>query len=132
MAASAAASSYPVTDSSQSTCYTYDGSVAYEVDCDGTGQDGDYTTLAQSFCDNEDETVTDMNTGLMWTKESWNKTYDEADAAFSFAGYDDWRLPTMKELYTLIHFDGVTGSSEEDNIPYINTNYFNVNYGTFS
>ena len=131
MVASAAASTYPVTDASQSTCYTYDGTSAEEVACDGTGQDGDYNTLAQSYCDHEDDTVTDMNTGLMWTKDSWNMTYDDANVPFSFAAYDDWRLPTMKELYTLIQFDGVTGSSEYDNIPYVNTEFFNVNYGMF-
>jgi hypothetical protein len=39
------------------------------------------------------------------------------------------RLPTIKELYTLIDFKGVTGSDETSNTPYIDSGYFNANYG---
>ena len=131
---STSASLYPITDAGQSTCYNYDGSFSNQVNCDSTGQDGEYETLATLYCDNEDGTVTDMNTGLMWTQDTYNMTYDEAvtyAAALTLGGYNDWRLPTIKELYTLIDFNGVTGSSEDDNTPYIDTGYFNVNYGKF-
>jgi hypothetical protein len=96
-AVSVTASEYPIVDATtDATCWEYyDGTsnTALQVDCGGTGQDGDYANLSPNYCGNEDGTVTDMNTGLMWTQDSWNMTYDVAVAMIphSFAGYDDWR-----------------------------------------
>jgi len=128
---------YPVPGTSQSSCTDYQNPIGArpsvsQVDCAGTGQDASNQGLAQEYCSHGDDTVTDMNTGLMWTKEVWPKTYAEAEASlpFEFAGYNDWRLPTIKELYTLINFDGVTGVTEDDNVPYIDTNHFDAHLGT--
>jgi len=51
------ASTYPVTDASQSSCYNEKGS---KVTCKGTGQDGMFKKLPQSYCDRGDQTVQDM------------------------------------------------------------------------
>jgi uncharacterized protein (TIGR02145 family) len=63
-------------------------------------------------------TVTDKQTNLMWMScsmgQTWNgetclgeaKKYNWHDAqelAINFAGYDDWRMPTIAELNTLVH-----------------------------
>jgi hypothetical protein len=121
---------YPVTDASQSNCYDTVGS---NISCASTGQDGAYSLLTQLFCDHEDDTVTDMRTALMWTKQVYGPMSISAalssTATFSLAGYSDWRIPTMKELYSTIDFDGVTGTSEATNIPYQNP-VFEVEYGT--
>lgn len=65
-------------------------------------------------------TAIDTETGLMWmrcsvgqewtgstcsgeaAKLSWNGAL-EAAAKASLAGYDDWRMPTREELYTLVY-----------------------------
>ncbi len=55
------------------------------------------------------QTYTDTRTGLMWqdnavsaeTKMSWPEAVDYCDA-LKLDGYDDWRLPNVKELYTIV------------------------------
>lgn len=106
------------------------------------GQDAQYVTNEMSFVDNGDGTVTDLNTGLMWqqTPLSEKLTWDEAMAGadgFELAGYDDWRLPTIKELYSLIDFSGLDVSTliNDDTSgqkPFINTDYFTFEYGDTS
>ena len=64
------------------------------------------------FIDHGDGTVTDNLTGLMWTKDAqqifWKHQWDTAvDLCESLIypeidGYDDWRLPSLEELQSLI------------------------------
>ena len=62
------------------------------------------------FVDNEDGTVTDTQTGLMWAKSSSPGNISWQDAAFYckspamdslYLKYDDWRMPTIDEFKTL-------------------------------
>jgi len=131
---------YPVVDTGQSYCY--DASVSIpcpEVEGAYYGQDAQYVGLQPSYADNGDGTVTDLNTNLMWTKEPGPKlTYAQAvegEANYSVGGYNDWRLPTIKELYSLIDFSGYdpSGCESEDDcpglIPFIDTDIFIFHYG---
>lgn len=66
------------------------------------------------FVDNGDGTVTDTETTLVWLREdSWQResrwvTWDEAQdyavhlGRIKFAGYVDWRLPTLEEALSLV------------------------------
>ena len=115
-------------ETGQKTCYGMDGTT---VQCAGTGQDGD--TLAgvawpsPRFIDNGDGTVTDMLTALVWLKDGscaglpgtdslgrgfWDTALTAAASLSdgtcgltdgSVTG--DWRLPTIKELGTLVDFE---------------------------
>lgn len=123
-----------IVDTGQETCYDDLGG----IDCPDPGdpfygQDAHYDGPQPAYHDNGDGTVTNLNTGLMWQKTPGEKlTFDEAVSGaetFELAGYDDWRLPTIKQLYSLTDFRGNTGFSVETSIPYIDITVFDFEYG---
>lgn len=121
---------YPIVDTGQNKCYDEWGR---SISCRGTGQDGEFKGNQPSYRDNGDGTITDLTTGLMWQRTPGKKvTYEQAGAGASkcrVAGYSDWRLPTTKELYSLILFSGKTGRSARDSKPYLDDRYFDFLYG---
>jgi len=55
----------------------------------------------------KDEVVTDTKSGLMWQRKHADKSVTHKEAgdyceALTLGGHDDWRLPTISELRTLI------------------------------
>lgn len=127
---------YPIVDTDQTLFFSSSAAIAEPAEGDTYyGQDAHYDGLQPSYTNNGDGTVTDNNTGLMWQQGLYDLkyTYDEsfivADTA-TIGGYDDWRVPTIKELYSLILFSGRTGMHESEAIPYIDTGYFEFRFGT--
>ncbi len=125
---------YPIVDTNQTIFYNNNAVIEEpEVNDDFYGQDANYINNAPSYTDNGDGTVTDNVTGLMWSngiseKMTWMEAVESLEN-FELGGYDDWRLPTMKELYSLVDFSGSTGKSSDTSVPYINTEYFGFEYG---
>ncbi|MBK7697546.1 MAG: DUF1566 domain-containing protein [Saprospiraceae bacterium] len=72
---------------------------------DTYGEDNDYSDLTPYYMDNGDGTITDTITGLMWQKiDGGEMTIENAKIYvenLSLGGYDDWRLPTALEAYTI-------------------------------
>ena len=77
-------------------------------------------------------TITDNVTGLMWQKVMDKKmSLQEAMVEVKnskIGGYQDWRLPSIKELYSLILFTGIVQGQKAIE-PFINTKYFDQPLG---
>jgi len=96
-----------------------------------------YVPDMERFTDNENGTISDSSTGLMWQRCHHGQSWDGSTCsgrssgavswpdAFKYAeqnvfsGYVDWRLPNVKELYSLVNtecrpstfdgFDNISG-----------------------
>jgi hypothetical protein len=135
---------YPIVDTGQTKCYgTGNGGASWSCPKLGEklyGQDANYPLNRPKYRDNGNGTVTDLVSGLMWEKgfkanQIWRNAPTEARRA-STGGHTDWRVPSIKELYSLMNFDGATGSmrsmtkTPSDAKPYMDTKVFDFEYPT--
>jgi ribonuclease BN (tRNA processing enzyme) len=93
------------------------------------GQDAQYQGQAPQYRNADDGTVQDLVTGLVWQKtpDFRTRTWEEAGeyaAGLALAGRDDWRLPTIKELFSIADFRG----DMHTRTPYIDTKVFDFQY----
>jgi len=142
---------YPIVDTGQTSCFD----VSSAVSCPAAsaafyGQDAQFNGNQPSYTLSTDGlTVHDNVTGLTWQKspdtnvdgtiDSLDKmTFSEAQArpavlnAARYGGYNDWRLPTINELYSLINFAGTDvgpGGDPATLVPFIDRAYFDFAYG---
>jgi hypothetical protein len=145
--------SFPAVDTGQTVCY--DNRVAIPCPASGqpfAGQDAQFQGNAPRFTKSADGlTVHDDVTGLTWQKSpdtNGDGTIDSLDKmtlaqaqarpavlnAAEYGGFGDWRLPTIKELYSLINFagtdpSGLTGNDTSGLTPFIDRTYFDFGYG---
>ena len=127
----------------QTKCYDSNGT---EIACPGTGQDGDIQAGVAwpepRFTPNADTTLTDNLTGLIWSPNgnimpirnpgwdldgtvndggvTWQHALDYVAKLNSenYLGHNDWRLPNVNELESLIN------ANEADIAAWINTKGF--------
>ncbi|MBC8029076.1 MAG: DUF1566 domain-containing protein [Pyrinomonadaceae bacterium] len=119
----------------QTRCWDSKGSL---IDCQGTGQDGDFQSGVPSpsprFIDSNNGTVTDTLTGLVWLKNA--NLFGEvmrdqaiehaANLASGGCGLSDgskkgeWRLPNVNELQSLLNLDNSSGPALPPNHPFLN------------
>ncbi len=134
---------YPIVSTGQVKCYDNSNEISCpEMNSVFFGQDGNYEKNSFQYQDNGDGTVSDMVTGLMWQQDPGEKmNYSESLEKikdFNLAGYTDWRLPTIKELYSLINMSGIDPSGCDSIeqcsglIPFIDNDYFIIQYGKSS
>ena len=143
---------WTVVDTGQNMCYDdsaetpcpAEGEAFHGQDAQCDGAQPSYTLSADGL------TVHDNVTGLTWQRSPDTDgdgkidvrdklTWTEAQAypatlnAQSFGGYTDWRLPTIKGLYSLIDFRGTDpppeGTDTTGVIPFIDHSTFGFAYG---
>ena len=133
-----AARGYRIVDTGQIRCYNNGKEIQYPKSGAGFfGQDAQYAGNVAAYKDNGDGTVSDLNTQLMWAGDPGSKkTYSQAADGASkcrVGGFADWRLPTIKELYSLILFSGINPDPMDTNTssqqPFIDSKYFKFSYG---
>ena len=116
------------------------------------GQDGQRRIHRPNYTLSSDGmTVYDRNTGLTWQRSPDTNgdgvldrgdklTWQQAQArpaalnAAKYGAYSDWRLPTIKELYSLIDFRGIDpsgmpGAETSGLRPFIDSKFFRFAYG---
>ena len=148
--------SYAIVDTGQVKCYDNRNEIAspklgqpfYGQDAQFQRHPSNYTLSADGL------TVYDRNTGLTWQRSldtdgdgaltrKDKLTWTQAQAwpaklnAAKFGEFDDWRLPTIKELYSLFDARGTdpsgpSGTDTSGLTPFIDTKYFKFAYGDTS
>ena len=87
------------------------------------GEDHDYLINTPSFTNNNNGTITDNVTGLMWQQVDGGEMTIEN--AFTYCenlvlgGFSDWRLPRSIESFSILN--------HQSSNPAINTNFFTLN-----
>lgn len=123
ISAQADSASVDVPLTGQTNCFQVDGT---EEACPGAGpagQDGDELAGAvwpdPRFAANADTSITDLLTGLIWAPDgntpdvvgcahgnsTWQEALDYVAClnAGSYLGHDDWRVPNLREMQSLVH-----------------------------
>lgn len=127
---------FTLTDTGQDVFYDDEGNEisAPNAGEDYYGQDAQYSGIEPSYMDNGDGTVTDLHTGLMWQqtpdfeRHNYYDAFDYVDG-LETGGYTDWRLPTIKELYSLLNSNGsLDPNGASSSQPYLYDEYFDFEY----
>jgi hypothetical protein len=86
------------------------------------GEDHDYLINMPSFTNNNNLTITDNVTGLMWQKGDGGEMTIENAITYCdnlvLGGYSDWRLPISIEAFSILN--------HQNSNPAINTTYFTL------
>lgn len=131
--------SYAIVDTAQNDCYSVNGKIAPPDKGKAFyGQDGQHRGNQPSYTDLDNGCVRDNVTGLIWEKSYRVMGLTAALKAAeqcNTGGFTDWRLPSIKEVYSLALFSGVDASSPRmSQVPdaakaFIDCNYFKFEYG---
>ncbi|MCP4583818.1 MAG: DUF1566 domain-containing protein [candidate division Zixibacteria bacterium] len=144
------ADDYPIVDTGQDQCFNDNVAITCPAVGDPFyGQDAQYDGYQPNYTLSDDGlTVYDNITGLTWIRTpdtdgdedldtydqlTWSEflAYPATLNSQNYGGYDDWRVPSIKELYSLMDFRGLdpSGPNPTNLVPFIDTIYFDFVYG---
>ena len=124
-----------VLETGQKRCWNDHGEL---ISCAGTGEDGDIRAGVHApqprFLDNNDGTVTDRLTGLIWLRNAnlfgevpWEQALINAKTlASGFGGLTDgssagdWRLPNVNEFQSILNLNNSSGPAIAPDHPFSN------------
>ncbi len=116
-----------LSDTGQITCFDDSGPIRCPAEGAAFhGQDAHYASRSADLRDNGDGTVSDPTTGLLWQQghDGRRLTFTQAQltcASLRLGGRGDWRLPSIKELFSISHWQGVTGQR-----PFLDARFFDI------
>jgi len=107
-------------DTMQQKCYSAQSqTILCGSDGQVPGQDAELDTgCQQRLVDNDDGTVTDECTGLVWEQEGaldlldWDNALRRCDD-LSSAGRSTWRLPNARELFSITRYDAYNPAADD-------------------
>lgn len=125
---------YPIVGTGATASYDNTGTIAKPKPNEPFyGQNSNHPGRTPRYRADSDGTVRDLNTGLIWQKRVIGPmSLEEARQAARrdrTGGYSDWRIPTIKELYSLIQFDTGHAMGQKANSFFIDTRYFDQPLG---
>lgn len=104
-----------IPDTNQGSCFDAEGVIACPAPGQPWyGQDAQYGGATPDYRDNGDGTLSDGVTGLMWQQGHNAARLDwyaarQSCAELRLGGHADWRLPSIRELFSIADFRGAAG-----------------------
>jgi hypothetical protein len=147
---------YPIVGTDVTSCYDNTTTIACPTSAGAAFYGQSHGVNLPSYKNNGNGTITDLNTGLTWQSSpdangNSNGTIEKADKltwaqiqarvpvlnSSHYGGYSDWRIPTIKELYSLTNWNGTdpsayTGTGTTGLTPFIDNTYFPFAWGQTS
>ncbi|MEI7884624.1 MAG: DUF1566 domain-containing protein [Clostridia bacterium] len=121
---------YILVGTGQAKCYDNTAEITYPKEDEAFyGQDAQFAHTSPVYTKSSDGlTVKDEVTGLTWQQSHDSGTYYWAETQAvinkmnkqNYGGYSDWRVPSIKELYSIWNVS--------KGWPYLNTEYFDIKY----
>jgi len=128
------AQAYRLPDTGQTRCYDDAGNLIDPCPDPGErfcGQDGNYIGPQPAFKDNNDGTVTDLNTDLIWQQgDAHNNSARTWQQAVDYCGdldldeKTDWRLPSRLELMSIVNYGRYNPSMDINFFPDCRSSYY--------
>jgi hypothetical protein len=148
--------SFPIIGTGVTTCYNNTTTITCPIATSDPFYGQFPGVILPSYQNNGNVSITDLNTELTWQRSpdqngNNNGIIEKADKltwtqiqarvstlnSTNWGGHSDWRIPSIKELYSLTNWNGtdpsgLLGTNTTGLIPFLDNNYFQFAWGQTS